>query len=266
MEMPETDLLASYGGWIIGMILALFAGRYLALAGLFYLIFYKIGARQFSQFKIQPRPPKPGQLKTELKYSFSTIVVFSCVGWIIWWLYCMGMTTIYLSIPEKGWFYFFASLIVMIVVHDAYFYWTHRLLHHRWFFRKVHRVHHLSVNPTPWSSYSFHPFEALIESLVVFLFTMIFPVHIFALGAFLLIVLLMNVVGHLGFELIPSRYRAGLYGRIFNSSTHHNLHHQKTKTNFGYYFSFWDRKMKTLDGSPNGQTPSPRSNGQTHNT
>ena len=256
MDNVQKDLIAGPAWWIIGAILVLFAGRYFALAGIFYLLFYRLGIRKFAKFKIQPRSPKPRQVRTELMYSMSTILIFSSVALVNLWLYRKGMTTIYLSIPDWGWVYFFASLILMVLVHDTYFYWTHRLLHQRWFFRKVHRIHHLSVNPTPWAAYSFHPIEALIESLVIFLFTTIFPVHILALGAFLLNVLIMNVIGHLGFELVPARYRAGLYGRIFTSSTHHNLHHQKTRANFGYYLTFWDRKMKTLDGSSNGQTPS----------
>jgi sterol desaturase/sphingolipid hydroxylase (fatty acid hydroxylase superfamily) len=29
------------------------------------------------------------------------------------------------------------------------------------------------------------------------------------------------------------------------ASTHHNLHHEKFKGNYGLYFTFWDKWMKT---------------------
>jgi Delta7-sterol 5-desaturase len=30
-----------------------------------------------------------------------------------------------------------------------------------------------------------------------------------------------------------------------NTATHHNMHHQLLKHNFGLYFNFWDRLMGT---------------------
>ena len=131
MDNVQKDLIAGPAWWIIGAILVLFAGRYFALAGIFYLLFYRLGIRKFAKFKIQPRSPKPRQVRTELMYSMSTILIFSSVALVNLWLYRKGMTTIYLSIPDWGWVYLFASLILMVLVHDTYFYWSHRLLHQR---------------------------------------------------------------------------------------------------------------------------------------
>ncbi|MDQ3278184.1 MAG: sterol desaturase family protein [Bacteroidota bacterium] len=74
----------------------------------------------------------------------------------------------------------------------------------------------------------------------------IFPVHISAFMLVTLLVLLLNVLGHLGFEFVPQRLRAGTIGSLFTSSTHHNLHHSRVHFNFGYYFTFWDKWMQTL--------------------
>jgi len=32
-----------------------------------------------------------------------------------------------------------------------------------------------------------------------------------------------------------------------NTSTHHNMHHQRSNCNYGLYFNFWDRVMGTND-------------------
>ena len=56
----------------------------------------------------------------------------------------------------------------------------------------------------------------------------------------------MNVIGHLGYEFVSPERRKHPVFSLFTSSTHHNLHHQKTHKNFGYYFTFWDKLMKTL--------------------
>jgi sterol desaturase/sphingolipid hydroxylase (fatty acid hydroxylase superfamily) len=34
-------------------------------------------------------------------------------------------------------------------------------------------------------------------------------------------------------------------GRVLNSVTHHGLHHEKFRANFGLYFNVWDRLMGT---------------------
>jgi len=107
-------------------------------------------------------------------------------------------------------------------------------------------VHHRSVNPTPLAAYAFHPVEALLEGSFVYVYITVFPVQVFALLFVTLFVLILNVLGHSGFEFLPRRLRAGKIGSLFTSSTHHNLHHSKVHQNFGYYFTFWDKCMRTL--------------------
>lgn len=38
--------------------------------------------------------------------------------------------------------YMAACVLALDYAHDAWFYWTHRLLHHSWFYRHVHYIHH----------------------------------------------------------------------------------------------------------------------------
>lgn len=231
---------------VILLAIAMAAARYLFFAGVAYLYLYKAGIRWLPQFKIQPTLPKAKQVRNELLYSLSTIVVFSFIGTSIFWLYQNGYTTIYLSISQYGWPYFIFSILLMIVLHDTYFYWTHRLLHTPWFMKHIHVVHHRSVNPTPLAAYTFHPLEALLEGSLAYLYVLIFPVHVFAFFFVTIFVLLLNILGHSGFEFVPSRIRKGRIGSLFTSSTHHNLHHSKVHHNFGYYFTLWDKWMRTL--------------------
>jgi len=63
----------------------------------------------------------------------------------------------------------------LVVAHDTWFYWTHRALHDRRWFRAVHGRHHASLHPTPWAAYAFHPVEALVQAIFLPLFLLLVP-------------------------------------------------------------------------------------------
>jgi Delta7-sterol 5-desaturase len=232
--------------WLsILMIIVLSAARYVFLAGGAYTICYKPGIKRLKKFKIQQQDPSREQLQHELVFSISTIVIFSLLGSLVFLLFYNNLTKIYFRVDLYGWVYFIATFFLIILLHDAYFYWVHRLLHTKWFMKNVHYVHHRSINPSPWAAYAFHPLEALLQGLFIIPIVIIFPVHYLVLLVFTIIVLLMNVMGHLGFEFYAKFFFQSWLGYLFTSSTHHNLHHQKSKRNYGYYFTFWDRVMKT---------------------
>src|SRR5690606_28803648 len=110
-------------------------------------------------------------------------------------------TKAYQDFGEYGWGYFFVSLAAILLIHDTYFYWMHRLMHHPRLFNALHRVHHVSTNPSPWAALSFQPAEAFIEAAVVYVIVFALPVHRAAILTWLLIMMLYNVYGHLGYEL-----------------------------------------------------------------
>jgi len=155
-------------------------------------------------------------------------------------------TTIYTDINKHGMLYFWLVFPLMLIVHDAYFYWAHRLMHHPKLFSFFHVLHHRSTNPSPWAAFSFQPTEAFIESGIVYVFAFTFPLHFLHLFFFLIFMTIYNVYGHLGFELFPRGANKHWFLKWFNTSVNHNMHHQYFKGNYGLYFTWWDRMMNTL--------------------
>ena len=151
-----------------------------------------------------------------------------------------------MNVSDRGWLYYFALFPVLFFLHDTYFYWFHRLMHHPLLFKYIHLVHHQSTNPSPWAAYSFHPLEAIIEQGVVFILYFAFPIHITHVLIFFLFSIIYNVYGHLGYELYSSRFSQSKIGRWINTSVNHNQHHQYFKGNYGLYLLFWDRMMGTV--------------------
>jgi lathosterol oxidase len=221
-------------------------GRYLMAASVAFIIFYVLLRRTVFYKKIQLKLPANKDILREIGFSITTIFI---AGFILVFLHDPAIapyTTRYKSVDTYGWFYYFALFPILFLIHDAYFYFTHRLMHHKSVFRFVHLVHHRSTNPSPWAAYAFHPLEAVVEQgiLIVFYFTV--PIHVTHLGIFFLISIIYNVYGHLGYELYPRGFSKTRVGKWINTSISHNQHHQHFKGNYGLYFLFWDRLFGTI--------------------
>ena len=219
--------------------------RYFLFAGMAYLIFYKWKGVQWMRFKIQKYFPKAFAVRNELLYSASTIFIFALVIYTVLFSPLRAFTQLYTDIYAYPVAYFWISIAIMVVLHDAYFYWIHRFMHGKKIFRFVHHIHHRSHNPTPLAAFSFHPIEAILEIGILPLIVYTMPVHKLALGIFGLGTILINVMGHLGFELFPKAFVTNTFLRFFTTSTHHNMHHHRHRGNYGLYFTVWDRLLGT---------------------
>jgi lathosterol oxidase len=219
--------------------------RYVVIAGLAYIVCYKVWPKELSSLKIQSARAAPAMMRAEVLHSLSTMAIFAAITWMVLRLESKGLTLIYRDIATHSAGYFVLSIVLMIFLHDAYFYWTHRLMHEPWLFRRIHATHHRSTNPTPWAAFSFHPGEAVVEGGIIVLIVVTIPCHPSALGLFLLYMTFITVMGHLGYEIIPSRFRKSRMGQLQNTATNHDVHHRHARYNYGLYFTLWDRLMGT---------------------
>lgn len=233
------------GSWIsFFLVIAL---RYFVIAGLVFFVWYVLLRKRISFSKIQLRFPTGKDYQREILYSLSTMFIFAFIPWFFLGHESVRKhTTWYRDIDQYGRFYFWMAFPIMLLIHDTYFYWIHRLMHHPKLFRVIHLVHHKSTNPSPWAAFAFHPLEALAEIgiLVVFIYTI--PITKFHLFFFFLFLMLYNAYGHLGWELFPKNFQRTWIGRWINTSVNHNQHHQYFKGNYGLYFLFWDRLLGTV--------------------
>lgn len=219
--------------------------EYLLFAGSVFFFFYVWKKKDFLYLKIQQKFPGREHIIREAKYSFFTIIIFGLVILPVMWATRQRYTLVYYPINKYGYGYYLLSIILMVVLHDTYYYWTHRFLHWKKIFRYVHKIHHLSLNPTPLSAYALHPVEALINVGVIPLIVFTIPYHVSAITIFSAYTLMMNVGGHMGYEFFPKGFTRNKWLKWHNTATHHNLHHRHVKYNFGIYFNFWDIIMKT---------------------
>lgn len=243
--MTWLEPLAREFASVFPMVFSVEAGRYVVTAGLASLITWAFWESCFRERKLQARTAAVSDYRRELTASAQTALIFSVTGFGMHMAAEAGWLTIHHGFAAQGPTYLAVSLAAMIIAHDAYFYWTHRAMHHPLLFRAFHWTHHKSKTPTPWTAYSFDAPEAIVTVAFVPLWSAVVPMHEVALVAFVIWQIVRNVMGHAGVELSPiSGQPSRLFGWL-NTTTHHDLHHQHGRSNYGLYFSWWDRLMGT---------------------
>lgn len=221
--------------------------RYVIAAGLMtgaLLLFRGWATRK----RIQKRRAGRKDYTREIASSLRTVFVFALMSLAVLGLREAGL--IALKLETFTALTIIWQTVVIVIAHDAYFYWMHRALHHRRLFKPTHLHHHKSRTPTPWAAYSFSSWEAVTEAAFVPLFLLVtsqLGIAYAGLAIFLFLwhMIFRNVIGHLGVELYPAGWTENRFTQWWNTTTHHDLHHSSGNHNFGLYFTWWDRWMGT---------------------
>ncbi len=221
------------------------SARYVVAASLMTAVLAVFWRAGLAERKLQARRATAGDIGREVVLSLRTTLVFALVTVAVLIAARHGWVMIYWNFDKAGPLYLVLSLAVMLVAHDTWFYWTHRAMHHRRLFRLFHRTHHLSRTPTPWTAYSFSVPEAIVQAAFVPLFLACVPMHQIGVALFLAIQIGRNVMGHAGVEIHPPAFAPGRWLGWNNTTTHHDLHHETGRYNYGLYFGWWDRLMGT---------------------
>lgn len=219
--------------------------KYFIVAGSFYIVCYILYRKSLESAKIQKKKILAIDIKREIRNSVQASLVMSTLVFITLDTRLVKYTKLYKDIDDYSIGWLLLSVLLGLFIHDTYFYWLHRLLHHKKIFKYSHVVHHQSNNPTPFASYSFHFIEAIGEGLIIPVILFIVPFHLVSLYCFIVLGFIINVYGHLGYELAPGWFRTSFLFHVLNTSVYHNLHHSKFHGNFGLYFRFWDKIMGT---------------------
>lgn len=232
--------------WLfIKIFLLLLVGYYLIPAGSMYYLFFMAKRTRWKNRRIQDRYPEPGAIRREIKWSILTVFITSVMATGLILLVQSGVTKLYVSIGERGWIYFIFSTLLFVLAYDTYFYWLHRFMHWRKVFPYVHRLHHMSNTPTPWAILAFNPLEAVLEFMIYPLALFLIPLHPAAVILFVVYNIVINTLGHVGHEIIPRSFHKNPLFRYSTTVTHHEMHHQKVRCNYGIYTTIWDRLMGT---------------------
>ncbi|XP_013451995.2 methylsterol monooxygenase 2-2 isoform X2 [Medicago truncatula] len=154
----------------------------------------------------------------------------------------MGMHS---SLPLPSWRVVLTQIIFYFILEDFLFYWEHRIMHTKWLYKHVHRVHHEYATPFGLTSEYGHPAEILFLGFPTMLGPAITGPHLITLWLYTVLRVLETVEAHCGYHFpwSPSNFLP-LYG----GADFHDYHHRVLYTKSGNYsstFTYMDRIFGT---------------------
>jgi len=224
--------------------------KILLISGIFYGLLHFQIYEALKAKKLQTKTPSIYQKKLERKYFWQTILIMPFISFPL--IYLMYQYGLYEVNYNFNWLLLFGQFAILMIASDTYFYWCHRVMHHRSFYGKIHAVHHASVTPEAISAYNFDIWETFVNFsfLLWYVIAIVLTtgsLHYLPIVLYIIIFHTWNLYIHSGIEYAPQWLRRSWFGRQITWATHHDLHHEKNRGNFALYFTFWDRVGGTLD-------------------
>jgi sterol desaturase/sphingolipid hydroxylase (fatty acid hydroxylase superfamily) len=131
------------------------------------------------------------------------------------------------------------------IVSSVLFYYSHRLLHVRVLYKKIHSIHHQNVQTCAMSGFDAHPVDILLSNICpvlvpIFAFSMHrnFAISFYWMG------ILNTMIGHLEYKFI---YR--VFNILLGNANFHTVHHLVPTCNFGLKNGILDRSHGTFQKS-----------------
>ena len=177
------------------------------------------------------------EMKREITTSLKSLIVMTGFSTPAEILIQLGYSKTYTKLDEYGYTYLILSPILFLLFSDCIIYFIHRGLHHRWVYKTLHKPHHSFIHTTPFAAFAFHPVDGYAQGIAYHLFVFLMPFHYLIHMISLVVVTCwtINIHDRVGFK-IPG----------LNGAKHHRIHHTTFSSNYGQYFTFWDRLCGTF--------------------
>jgi len=218
--------VAALGGLII----------YFGFGGWLYHRYYIKQRDQAADWKLQSKRWVPDKLhRWAIRVAAANMLLGGLLtGTFAYFVHTAKISALYMDVDEHGWLWLVVSAVVMFVALEAAAYYTHRLLHHPWMFKRFHRWHHRVVATTPFITTTMHPVEFMMLQATAFAPVFFLPVHWMVFAGLLVYALVFNLMDHSGVRMkhwLPWH----------SSSSFHDDHHVHFHCNYGQHIALFDK-------------------------
>lgn len=134
------------------------------------------------------------------------------------------------------------DILIAVAFNDTFFYWSHRLLHHKAIYKFIHKKHHTFKQNIGIASEFAHPVEDLCNIFATVGGCLFMGSHAYVLWLWLVIRIAETVDAHSGYLFPWSPF--SLFS-VQGGAERHEFHHSHNVGNFGSFFIFWDWLMGT---------------------
>lgn len=213
----------SYGS-LFFILLGLFLILYL-ITGIIFQVLSNVLVKKKYASRVSLLPRFENQIWYEIKHGLIATVLFAGYGVLI---VCLFRNDV-IQINQSNGIFILIDLVILAVWNEIHFYLIHRLMHTK-LFLPLHAVHHKSVVVTPFSAYSFHPVESLLNGSVMVIPMFFYDFEFAALLLLPVYSIILNMAGHSNVKMnVFTKLKTAL-----RMSTRHNAHHTKFNLNFGF--------------------------------
>ena len=137
------------------------------------------------------------------------------------------------------------TVIFCMMCEDLAFYCSHNMLHTKYFYPYIHKVHHMHKTTVCIAAEHAHPVEFLLGNMLpVLVGPMILGKHnhFYATVIWSIVRLLDSTEGHSGYEIPWSPLRLVPFA---TSNAYHDYHHSANVGNYASWFTVWDTLFRT---------------------
>ncbi len=209
------------GGFIFYMLL------FWGLAAGYLYLFYKKEPEWLYKYKIQEAPEHSDGKHHRVPLSKSILVVlgnqvFGTLPFILGVYYIMVWRGYGENLEAPVWWVATLQIIGMVLFQDFFFYFSHRLMHQKFLFKHIHRIHHEYRETVATATHYVHYIEHLVGNLFpVFIGAVILLPHPFVILFWIMLIVMNALHTHSGFAIPWMSY-----------AVHHDWHHYHVNGSF----------------------------------